>query len=97
MPTISHIVHVMKEKEKDALVTPWVNGRVAHLLSMHTAAATVVEDQALESANADGYDELVFTRNVETIEAFFSWVISIKAEKSLYRGMHQHHDPSTAD
>ena len=30
-PTISHIVNVMKEKEIDALATPWANGRVVHL------------------------------------------------------------------
>ena len=34
-PTISHVVNVMKEREIDALATPWVNARVAHLLSMH--------------------------------------------------------------
>ena len=33
-PTISHIVNVMKEREIDALVMPWANARVAHLLSM---------------------------------------------------------------
>ena len=33
-PTISHVVNVMKEKEIDALGMPWVNARVAHLLSM---------------------------------------------------------------
>ena len=33
-------------------------------------------------ANPNGYDEVVFTRNAETIEAFSSWVISIKAEKA---------------
>ena len=33
-PTISHAVNVMKEREIDALVTPWANARVAHLLSV---------------------------------------------------------------
>ena len=32
-PTISHVVNVMKGREIDALATPWVNARVAHLLS----------------------------------------------------------------
>ena len=80
-PTISHIMNVMKEKDIDALATPWVNARVAHLLSMHRAVATVLEDQTSESANPNGYDEVVFTRNAETIEAFCSQVISIKVEK----------------
>ena len=66
---------------------PWANARVAHLLSMHRAMATVLEDQTLEIANPKGYDEVVFMRNTETIEAFSSWVISVKAEKA-YTGEH---------
>ena len=81
-PTISSIVNVMKEREIDALAMPWANARVAHLLSVHRAMATVVDDQTLESANPNGYDEVVFTRNMETIEAFSSCVISIKMEKA---------------
>ena len=32
--TISCIINVMKGREIDALATPWVNARVAHLLSV---------------------------------------------------------------
>ena len=78
-PTIGCI---MKKREIDALVTPRVNARVAHLLSMHRAATTVLENQTSESANPNGYDEVVFTRIAETIEAFSSWVISVKVEKA---------------
>ena len=81
-PTINHIVNIMKEREIDALAMPWVNVRVAHLLSVHWAAATVLEDKTSESANPNGYNEVVFMRNAETIEAFSSWVISVKAEKA---------------
>ena len=81
-PTISCVMNAMKEMEIDALVTPWLNARVAHLLSMHRAVATVVDDKTLESANPNGYDEVVFMRNAETIEAFSSHVISKKAEKA---------------
>ena len=49
---------------------------------MHRAAAPLLGDQTLEGANLDGYDEVVFMRNAETIEAFFSQVISIKVEKA---------------
>ena len=63
------------------------NARVVQLLSMHRAVATVVDDQTWESANLNGYDEVVFTRNMETIEAFSSCVISIKVEKA-YTGEH---------
>ena len=36
-PTISCIMNVIKEKEIDALVTPWVNAWVAHLLAVQLA------------------------------------------------------------
>ena len=86
-PTISHVVNVMKEKGIDALAMPWANARVAHLLSVHRAVATLLEDQISEIANPNGYDEVVFMRNAETIEAFSFWVISVKAEKA-YTGQH---------
>ena len=34
-PTISCMVNMIMEREIDALVTPWVNDQVAHLLSVH--------------------------------------------------------------
>ena len=80
--TISHIINVMKEREIDALAMPWVNARVAHLLSVCKAAATVVDDETLESANPNGYNEVVIMGNTETIDAFSSHVIPIKAEKA---------------
>ena len=63
-------MNVIKEREIDALVMPWENTRVAHLLSVHRAMATVLEDQTSEIANPNGYDEVVFMRNTDTIEAF---------------------------
>ena len=86
-PTISSVMNVMKEMEIDALVMPWANSRVVHLLLVHRATAAVLEDQTSESANPNGYDEVVFTGNAETIEAFSSRVISIKAERA-YTGEH---------
>ena len=44
-PTISCVVNVIKERETDALATPWVNAWVAHLLSVQQATATVEDDQ----------------------------------------------------
>ena len=61
---------------------PWANTRVAHLLSVHRAVATVVVDKTAESANPNGYDEVVLTRNTETIDTFSSHVIPIRAEKA---------------
>ena len=75
-------MNVMKQREIDALVMPWANARVAHLLSVCRAVATVVDDKTAESANLNGYDEVVFTRNMETIDALSSHVLPAKAEKA---------------
>ena len=81
-PTIRCIVNVMKEREIDALATPWANVRVAHLLSVCRAVATVVDDETMVSANPNWYIEVVFMRNIETIDTFFSHVIPLKVEKA---------------
>ena len=81
-PTISHIVNIMKEREIDALAMSWVNTRVVHLLSVCRVAATVVDNKTTESANLNGYDEVVFTKNMETTDAFSSCVLLVKAGKA---------------
>ena len=53
------------------------------LLSVHRAMTTVVDNQTSEGAKPNGYNEVVLTRNMETIEAFSSHVISIKMEKKF--------------
>ena len=72
----------MKEREIDALATPWVNARVAHLLSGQRVAATVVSDQTMEESSPDEYNEVVITKNMETVGAFSSHVIPMKVEKA---------------
>ena len=71
-PTISCVINVMKETEIDALAMPWANTRVTHLLSVHRITAIMVGDELMVDPNSDDYDEVVFTWNVETIEAFSS-------------------------
>ena len=44
--------------------------------------ATVVGDKTMESANPNGYNEVVITRNTESIDAFSSHVIPVKVEKA---------------
>ena len=61
---------------------PWANARVAHLLSVCRMTAVKVGDEFMEEASSDDYDEVVFTRNVETIEAFSSHVVQVRAEKA---------------
>ena len=55
-PTISQVVNMMKETEVDALVMPWANPRVAHLLSVHRMMTMEVGDDPKEEVDPDGYD-----------------------------------------
>ena len=85
-PTTSHVVNVMKEKEIDTLATPWVNARVAHLLLVHRMTAVKVGDGTVEECGTDNYDQVMFTQNVETIEAFSSHIVLVKVEEAYTRG-----------
>ena len=76
----------MKEMEIDALATPWVNDRVAHLLSVCRMTAIEVSDGTAEESCSDDYDQVMFTQNVETIEAFSSHVVPVKVGKAYTRG-----------
>ena len=72
MPTIGQVVNVMKEAEMDALVTPWANARVAHLLSVHRMMPMEVGDGQKEKFDSNDDDQLMYTKNVEAIEPFSS-------------------------
>ena len=69
----------IQEKEIDALAMPWVNAKVAHLLSVQRTGATVEDDPITGNSNLGGYDKVVLTKNTETIDAFSSHVITAKA------------------
>ena len=85
-PTISCVINVMKETEIDALATPWVNARVAHLLVVHRMTAIMVGDKFSVEPSSDDYDKVVFTWNVETIGAFSSHVVQVRAERAHTSG-----------
>ena len=85
-PTISCIVNVMKEKEINALAMPLANARVAHLLPVHRMTAVKIDDGTVEECSPDDYDQVMFTQNVETIEAFSSCMVPVKAEKAYTGG-----------
>ena len=68
----------MKEAEIDALAMLWANARVAHLLSVHIMMTVEVGDAIVEEPNPDGYDQVMFTQNVETIESFYSCMVPVK-------------------
>ena len=77
-PTISCIINVMRETEINALAMPWVNARVAYLL--------LVGDAFMVEPSSDDYDKVVFTWNVETIEAFSSCVVQVRVERAHTNG-----------
>ena len=66
----------------DALATPWANARVAHLLSVHRMATVEVGDSLKEEVDTDGYDQLMYTQNIETTEPFSSHVVPVKAGRA---------------
>ena len=47
-PTISWVINVMKETEIDALVMPWANARVTHLLLVCRVTTVEVSDSIAE-------------------------------------------------
>ena len=65
----------MKEAEMDALAMPWANARVAHLLSVHRM-------MPMEVVDVNGYDQLMYTQNVETIEPFSSQIMPVKVGRA---------------
>ena len=87
IPTISWVINVMKEAKIHALVVLWVNARVAHLLSVHRMMTVEVGDGIAEEPNPDGYDQVMFTQNIETIEPFSSHMVPVKAGRA-YTGEH---------
>ena len=77
----------MKEEEIDALAMPWANVRVAYLLFVYRMITMEVGDSIMEEPNPDGYDQVMFTQNVETIEPFSSHVVPVKVGRA-YTGEH---------
>ena len=77
----------MKEAEIDALAKLWANARVAHLLSVCRMMTVEVGDGMAEEPGPYGYDQVMFTQNVETIEPFSSHVVLVKVGRA-YTGEH---------
>ena len=84
--TISCVINVMKETEIDTLAMPGVNARVAHLLVVCRMTAVMVGNEFTVEPSSDDYDEVVFTQNVETIEAFSSHTVQVRAERAHTSG-----------
>ena len=58
---------------------PWVNAQVVYLLAVWQATATI-EDGKPEESDPSDYDEIVTTKESETIDVFCSWVIHTKTK-----------------
>ena len=56
-----------------------MNARVAHLLSVHRMMTMEEGDGPKRKLVTDGYDQLMYTQNVETIEPFSSHIVPVKA------------------
>ena len=64
-PMISHIMNVIREREIDALVTPWV-------VKDDKVAAGVLDPTE--------YDEVVTTKDIQMIDAFSSHIIHVRTK-----------------
>ena len=62
----------------DALAMPWANARVAHFLLVCRMTAVKVGNGIVEESSSDDCDQVMFTQNVETIEALSSHVVLVK-------------------
>ena len=82
MPTIGHIVNIMREAEMDALATPWVNARAAHLLAVHRMVPIDVGDDQEEKIDSNDDDPMMYTQKAETLEPFSSHIIPVKTGKA---------------
>ena len=83
-PTISHIMNVIREREIDALATPWVNAQEAYLLVMRQATAIVGDNKvATKVVDPVEYNEIVTTKDSEMINAFSSRIIHTRVKTAL--------------
>ena len=66
----------------DALATPWVNARAAHLLAVHRMMPMEVGDDQEEKFDSNDDDPLMYTQKAETLELFSSHIIPVKTGKA---------------
>ena len=66
----------------DALVMPWTNGRVPHLLSVCRMMPLEVGNGQEEKVDTNNYDQLMYAQNVEIIEPFPSHIVPVKTGRA---------------
>ena len=72
----------MKEAEIDALAMFGVNARVAHLLLVCKMMAMEVGGDIAKESSLDGYSQVMFIQNVETIKAISSCMVPVKVGRA---------------
>ena len=78
---------MLKEREIDAMATPWVNAWMAYLLAVRRPTATVGDDKvAAGASDLAEYDKVVTTRDTEMIDAFSSCIIYVSV-RTAYTGV----------
>ena len=82
MPTIGRVGNVMREVEMDALATPWVNARAAHLPSVCRMMPIEMDNGQEEKFDVNDYDLLMYTQKAETVEPFSSHIVPVKTGKA---------------
>ena len=58
---------------------PWV----VHLLSVHRMMTVEIGDSLKEEPDPDGYEQLMYTQNVETKEPFSSCIVLVKVGRPI--------------
>ena len=81
MPTIGHVVNIMREADMEALAMPWANARAAHLLAVHRMMPMEVGDDQEEKFDSNDNDLLMYTQKAETLEPF-SDIIPVNTGKA---------------
>ena len=66
----------------DALKTPWVNARAAHVLAVHRMMTIGLGKGLEEKFDANDYYSLMYTQKLETIEPFSSHIVPVKTGKA---------------
>ena len=69
----------------DALAITWANARAAHLLLVYRMVPLEVGDGQKEEVDMNGYDQLIYAQNAETIEPFSSHIVPVKTGR-VYMG-----------
>ena len=86
-PMVSYVMNVIRERETEALATPWVNAQVAYLLAVRQATAIIGDDKVTTKVlDPVEYNEIVTTKDSETIDAFLSRIIYARA-KTAFTGV----------